>query len=92
MKVKRWILALAALAVALLASGAAFGAEVSRISKEEAKALLEKKEAVAIDVRIEKDWKKSDMKIAGAVREEPKEVEKWAGKYPKEQTFILYCA
>lgn len=47
---------------------------------------------VIIDVRTEGDWKDSDIKIKGAIRENPKKVETWIGKYPKDKTLILYCA
>ncbi|MCM2358942.1 MAG: hypothetical protein NDI77_12390 [Geobacteraceae bacterium] len=92
MKTRRWLTALAALAVVLLATAVAFGAEAPRISKEDARAALENKQAVVLDVRAGRDWNKSDHKIAGAVREEPAEVEKWAGKYLKDKELILYCA
>jgi rhodanese-related sulfurtransferase len=45
-----------------------------------------------IDVRYGKDWTGSDMKITGAVREEPGEVKSWAAKYPKDKPIVLYCA
>jgi hypothetical protein len=61
--------------------------DIRRISKEEAQKLIGKPD-VAI---IEKNWKKSDMKISGAVREHPNELGSWVGKYPKDHTLILYC-
>jgi hypothetical protein len=44
-----------------------------------------------IDVRYEKNWKKSDRKIAGATREHPNEIGSWVGKYTKDHKLILYC-
>jgi hypothetical protein len=38
------------------------------------------------------DWADSDLKIKGAVREDPKVFESWANKYPKDKTIVLYCA
>jgi hypothetical protein len=35
--------------------------------------------------------RKSSVKIKGAVRESEKDIS-WAGKYPKDQFLILYCA
>ena len=92
MQVRRWVVALAAVALGLLTCVAAFGGEAPRITKEKTKALLGTKKAVIIDVRTTSDWKESGLKIKGAVREDPGEVEKWAGKYPKEKEIILYCA
>ena len=66
--------------------------EVPQINKEELKAMLDKENVVIIDVRIGKDWKASESKIKGAVREEPKKAKSWAIKYDKEKTYVLYCA
>lgn len=63
-----------------------------RMSKEELKARLGAQELVVIDVRAAGDWSESGEKIVGAVREEPASPEKWAGKYSKEKTLVLYCA
>jgi rhodanese-related sulfurtransferase len=45
-----------------------------------------------LDVRKGKDWKSSEFKIKGASRANPKELDKWAETYPKDKTFVLYCA
>jgi hypothetical protein len=65
--------------------------EVPRISVEKTKALLGNPDVVIIDVRTAKTWWRSSTKILNAVREEPGAVEKWAGRYPKDKTLILYC-
>jgi rhodanese-related sulfurtransferase len=65
--------------------------DIRRIPKEEAKALIGQTNVTLIDVRYDKNWKKSDMKIAGAVREHPNEIGSWAGKYAKYRMIILYC-
>ena len=65
--------------------------DIRKISKEEAQQLIGKPNVTIIDVRYEKNWKKSDMKISGAVREHPNELGSWVGKYPKDHTLILYC-
>jgi hypothetical protein len=66
--------------------------EVPRISVERTKALLGSPDVIIIDVRTAKTWWRSPTKILGAVREEPGAIEKWAGKYPKDKTLILYCS
>ena len=63
---------------------------VSRMPKEELKALLGNPDLIIIDVRLHKDWTGSDLKIKGAVREDPEAVETWGQKYPKDRTFVLY--
>jgi len=68
-------------------------AEVSRMTKEELKALLGSSGITILDVRAGLDWEDSEWKIPGAIREDPrKEVKSWAEKYPKKKTLVLYCA
>jgi rhodanese-related sulfurtransferase len=64
--------------------------KVPRISKEELRERLH--EIVLLDVRSEKDWEGSELKIQGAQRETPTEEKRWMEKYPKDQTYVLYCA
>jgi rhodanese-related sulfurtransferase len=47
---------------------------------------------IIIDVRYGKDWTDSDLKIRGAVREDPEAFDSWANKYPKDKTLLFYCA
>jgi len=67
-------------------------AEAPRMEKEKAKELLEARKIVLIDVRAASDWDPADKKIKGAIREDPTQVDKWAAKYPKDKTLLLYCA
>ena len=67
------------------------GVEVPRMTKEELKTMLGNPDLIIIDVRIERDWKASELKIKGAVWEDFMEVETWAQKYPKDKTIVLYC-
>jgi rhodanese-related sulfurtransferase len=67
-------------------------AEVPRMTKDELKAMLGNPDLVILDVRTQSDWKGSDLKIQGAIREDPESVKSWAGKYPKNKTLVLYCA
>jgi hypothetical protein len=66
--------------------------EIPRVSIDELKGMLDAKDYVLVDVRAGKDWSSSELKIKGAVREDPKEFDSWAAKYPKEKRIILYCA
>jgi len=67
-------------------------ADAPRMPKGELKAMMGSSDLVIIDVRSGTDWADSDLKITGAVREDPKVFESWANKYPKDKTIVLYCA
>ena len=50
-------------------------------------------DTIILDVRAPQDWKGSDRKITGAVREDPRnEITAWMDKYPRDKTIVLYCA
>ena len=66
--------------------------DASRMTKEELKAKLDNPDLVTIDVRLGKDWTGSDLKIKGAVREDPEAIDSWVNKYPKDKTLVFYCA
>lgn len=72
--------------------GPAIAAEVPTITKEELRAKLGDPSVVVVDVRQPSHWRASDVKIKGAVRENPGDTADWAGKYPKHKTLVLYCA
>ena len=73
-------------------AGLAAAAEAPRMTVEELKSKLGSPDVAILDVRSEADWKDSEQKIQGAVRESPREIKSWAGKYAKEKTLVLYCA
>ncbi len=81
------------LLISLLAGlpAVAAASDVPKISKEELNAMLDNPDLVIIDVRRERDWKSSSLKIRGAVWEDFLDVETWAQKYPKNKTIVLYC-
>jgi hypothetical protein len=70
----------------------AMASEIPRITKEEAKKMLDDPGVVFLDVRSGSDWRASEIKISGAVYEKPGDVEKWVSTYDPEKTYILYCA
>jgi hypothetical protein len=88
----------AAIGAAFLLSASALfcpdvsGGEPPRITIGELKDRLGDPETAVVDVRGGWDWNRSDRKISGAVREDPKEVGAWAQRYPKDKTIVLYCA
>jgi rhodanese-related sulfurtransferase len=67
-------------------------ADAPRMTKEELKSMLDNPNLMVMDVRTQRDWKESDLKIKGATREDPEAVESWANKYPKDKTLVFYCA
>lgn len=81
---------MAVLAAALVLSAQAASEEVTRKTTEELKGMLGQPDVVVLDVRTEYDWNSSGEKIRGAIRENPKEVESWAGRYQKDKTMVLY--
>lgn len=91
---RMWLVFLLTLVAAapVAAMGGKQGSEVPRMTKEELQNRHGATDVVVLDVRAEKDWTESDRKVAGAIREDPKTPEQWAGKYPKEKTLVLYCA
>jgi hypothetical protein len=70
----------------------AMSGDAPRMTKEELKALLGSPDLLILDVRLGSDWKESDFKIKGAVREDPNDIESWANKFSKDKTLVLYCA
>jgi hypothetical protein len=91
-----WIIRSAALGLFVVSLAllplAALAGDASRISGEELEAKLGQPGVVVIDVRAAKDWKGSDRKIKGAVREDPYNSKGWAARYDKADQVILYCA
>ncbi len=66
--------------------------DVPRIAKEELKTKLGDPSLVVIDVRANADWAGSSLKIKGAIREDPRKVNSWMDKYPKDKTLVFYCS
>jgi len=65
--------------------------DVPRMSIDELKAQLNNPDYIIIDVRKPEHWEKSDAKIKGAIREDPRTVDSWLTKYPKDKTLVFYC-
>jgi hypothetical protein len=64
--------------------------DIPRITKDELRTKLNSSDVIIVDVRTSTDWDGSDLKIRGAVREDPKKVNSWAEKYPKDKTLVFY--
>jgi rhodanese-related sulfurtransferase len=76
----------------VLSSMDSLAEEPPRITKEELKQHLGDPQVVIVDVRSGSDWRKSDRKISGAVREEPNDAVAWAKRHPKDKLIVLYCS
>ena len=88
----RLVLVLAYVALAITMGQTATAADVPRMTKEDLKAKLATPNLVIVDLRVGTDWKASEVKIKGAVRGDPQNIESWAKTYPEDTTFVLYCA
>jgi hypothetical protein len=60
------------------------------LDKQTIKSWLSDREVIILDVRAPKDWKISDKKIKGAVRQDPDEVRTWAARLPRDKQIVLY--
>jgi predicted sulfurtransferase len=99
---KRVVLIVAGLVLALLAAGPSFVTgsstdkvpypEVRRITKEQLREMLGKPDVVVIDARPMEQWKYTDQVIPGTTHEDPASVPDWAQKYAKNKTMVIYCA
>ena len=89
---RRWSRRLLLAAVFLLATSLLVSAaNIPRMSTDDLKSRLGEPGLVVLDSRSGSDWERASQKIVGAVRVDPRETEKWAGDYSKEQTIVLYC-
>ena len=79
-------------AIAVLFVAASAIAEDKRITKEEVMQMLGSPDLIIIDVRAALEWEKSELKIKGAIREDPDSVSSWMSKYPKDKTIAFYCS
>jgi rhodanese-related sulfurtransferase len=80
------------LAATCFISAPLLAVDVPVIDKDELKQMLGSEDLIVIDVRAGRDWSSSEFKIQGALREDPDDVEAWAGKYAKDKNIVLYCA
>jgi rhodanese-related sulfurtransferase len=79
-------------ALVVLLGAMAKAEDPRRIMPAELNTKLGKPNVIILDVRSAPDWEGSDKKIRGAVHEDPRNVQLWAGKYSQKKTLVLYCA
>jgi hypothetical protein len=66
--------------------------EPPRMTQDLLESRLDDSKLTIIDLRQPGEWESADVKIKGAVRENPQDVESWADKYSKDQELVLYCS
>ncbi len=88
---KLFVSAFVLLSVVLFCGGA-IGQNVSRMTKEDLRAMLRNPDVFVIDVRLPQEWAGSEKKIRGAIREDPLAVDSWMSNFPKEKTLVFYCS
>jgi hypothetical protein len=66
--------------------------DVPKMTVEALKGALDNPDLIILDVRRGGDWRSSEFKIQGAHRVDPGDFGKWAEKFPKDKTLVLYCA
>jgi len=91
-KRKTTAILMASLILSWAVASLAFAEEVPRITKEELKRRFSDPNLIVIDVRANVDWDGSPLKIRGALREDPRRVNSWMDKYPKDKTLVFYCS
>ena len=91
-KRKTTVVLIASLILSWILALAVSAEDVPRITKEELKGMLGDPNLVVIDVRANVDWVGSNLKIKGAVREDPRKVNSWMDKYPKDKALVFYCS
>jgi len=92
MKAMGRVLVTAGLVLCVAVVTASAAGSSPKMSVEDLNARLGDPDVIVVDVRRGGAWEKSDLKIKGAVRENPSEVETWMDKYPKDKTLVLYCS
>ena len=78
--------------VAGISALAALAQDVPRITKEELKEIPGNPDVIIIDLRLGRDWENSELRIDGALREDPGKLNSWISKYPRTKTLVFYCA
>ena len=93
MKIFKFCTYMVILIVSFLLMGKALAVDdIPLMTKDELKAILDAEDVTILDVRLGKDWKSSEFKIKGAIRTDPKQIDKWSENLRKENRLVLYCA
>ena len=80
------------LAALVSLSGVVWADTIPLMTRDELKSRLGDADIAILDVRAGKDWKSSEFKITGALRVKPSPENKWADRFDKSKTYVIYCA
>jgi hypothetical protein len=61
-----------------------------KVTKEQIKELIGKPDFFLLDVRPSEQWRATQVKLPGAVHEDPEDVKDWAAKYEKSAKIVTY--
>jgi hypothetical protein len=61
-----------------------------RVTKEQIKDRIGTPDFLLLDVRPSEQWRATQVKLPGAVHEDPEDVKAWAGKYEKNLQIVTY--
>jgi len=87
-----FVILLSFLAMTIGSAAPVKAADVQRMEKDALLGILNEPDVIVLDVRTGSDWNASDLKIRGAIREDPYTVKKWMKNYPKDKRLVFYCA
>ncbi len=65
--------------------------EEIRIDPGQAKARLDAGQAVILDVVVPRAWEQMHWAIAGAIRIDPREIERRSSELPRDKQVLAYC-
>lgn len=66
--------------------------EPTRVTVDEVMTRLDRGEPITfLDTRAPEAWDKSDIKIKGAIRVPPKEVDRYLDRIPRDRSIVTYC-
>jgi len=63
---------------------------VPKVTKEQIKELIGQADFVLLDVRPNEQWRATQVKLPGAIHEDPEDVKGWAEKYQKDARIVTY--
>ena len=78
------------LSIGCVSATTATSKDIPLVTKKGLKSMMGNPDVIILDVRHEQQWKASELKISGAIHENPKKVESWAKNYSKDKTLIFY--
>jgi rhodanese-related sulfurtransferase len=66
--------------------------ETPRVTVDEVKARLDRGEPIVfLDTRAPDAWEKSDVRVKGAIRVPPDEVDRHLHEIPRDRSIVTYC-